>query len=101
VRDGAIGIAAARALGGPRSRATRLLRTPLDGPVEISVRAADGAPLRVLLRDRDSGRTLAHAATGADGSAEISYSNCGHAALRLEVRATSGPASFEAAITRP
>lgn len=52
-------------------------------------------------RDRERGRTLARAATGPDGRAEISYSNCGHAALSVEVRAIDGPASFEAELARP
>jgi len=81
--------------------ATRLLRTPLDGPVSVSLEASAGAPVSVTLRDPQTGRLLAHSLAGPDDGAHIAYSNCGHAALRLEVHALSGPADFQAAIARP
>lgn len=101
VRSGALGVAAGRVAGNPPWVASRLVRTPLDGPVAVSLQAPEGAGLALSLRDPERGRILAHAATGREGSAHLSYSNCGHAALRLEVRATSGPANFQAAIARP
>jgi hypothetical protein len=101
VRSGAVGIDAARAVGDPPWRASHLIRTPLDGPVSVSLQAPAGADLSLSLRDPVTGRTLARAATGPDGSARLAYSNCGHAALRLEVSATGGPVAFRAAIVRP
>ena len=100
-RSGALAVGAGRALGPKRWLATRLVPTPLDGPVSVSLRAAPGARLVAELRDPAGRRTLARAATDPDGAAELSYSNCGHAALRLEVRAVSGPADFETTIARP
>jgi hypothetical protein len=77
------------------------IRTPLDGPVTVSLEASPGASLLVVLRDPERGRVLARARTDADGRASLSYSNCGHASLRLEVRSTGLAATFRAAITRP
>ena len=83
--------------------ASRAIPTPLDGPVSVSAAShAALAPACVAtLRDPSDDRLLAHAATDPTGSADLGFSNCGHAALRLEVRATSGPADFQAAIARP
>gem|GEM_PF-1924120 len=100
-RSGAIGVGAGHAVGDPPWLAVRHLRTPLDGAVSVSVRAAEGSSVAVTLRDRDRGRVLARVATGPEGSAEISYANCGADALRVEVRALDGPAAFEAELTRP
>ena len=100
-RAGPLGIGAGHAVGAPRWVASRLIRTPLDGPVSISLQAPAGAGLVTTLRDQSDDRVLAHAATDPSGAADLSFSNCGHAALRLEVRATSGPADFEATIARP
>jgi hypothetical protein len=100
-RSGAIGVGAGRAVGDPPWLATRVLRTPLDGLVAVSVRTPAGARVSVTLRDRELGRPLARGVTGPDGRAEISYSNCGADVLRVEVRAIDGPASFEAELTRP
>jgi hypothetical protein len=101
VRSGPVGIAAGQAVGDPPGVASRLVRTPLDGPVTVSLQAAEGAGLALSVRDPVNGRVLARSVTGPDGGARIAYSNCGHAALRLELRATSGPAEFRAAIARP
>ena len=90
-----------RVAGRPPWVATRLLRTPLDGPVSVELRARGGARLAVALRDPAHGRLLARAATGPDGLARLSYSNCGHAALRLDVRAAGTATSFDATIARP
>ncbi len=100
-RPDAFGVAAAQAVDGPPSVSSRLIHTPLDGPVSISLQAPEGAGLVATLRDPTDDRALARAATDPSGAASLSYSNCGHAALRLEVRATSGPADFQAAIARP
>ena len=88
-------------LAAPISIDSRQIPTPLDGRVSVALQTTVGAQLSVTLRDAASDRTLARAVTDAGGGARIAYSNCGHAALRLEVRATSGPADFQAAITRP
>jgi len=101
IRSGAVGVGTGRAVGNPPWVASHLVRTPLDGPVTVSLQASEGAGLSLSLRDPEHGRILGRAATGPDGSARIAYSNCGHAALRLEVRATSGPVSFQAVIARP
>ena len=101
--DAHAGLDGATAVGAPPSLASRLIRTPLDGTVSVTVQAPPGAELAVSLRDPDRGRgrVLAHAATGATGSAELSYSNCGHAALRLDVRSLQGAGVFEATVVRP
>lgn len=91
----------ARVVEGDSWIAARAIHTPLDGPVTVSLEAPPGAPLLVALRDPERGRILARARTDADGRAVLSYSNCGRASLRLEVRSTGAPASFRAAITRP
>ena len=100
-RAGPLGVGVGRAVGAPPWIASLLVRTPLDGPVSIALRASAGARLVVTLRDPGEDRVLARTATDAAGGADLTYSNCGHAALRLEVRATSGPADFEATIARP
>jgi hypothetical protein len=101
VRAGPIGVGSARAVGDLPWVASRLVRTPLDGTVTVALQAPAGAGLSLSLRDPERGRVLARAATGPDGSARLSYANCGRAALRLEVRATGGPTSFQATIARP
>jgi hypothetical protein len=101
VRAGALALGPGTPVGGSSWVDSHLIRTPLDGPVSISLQATAGARVLATLRDPDDGRTLAHAATDAGGSADLTYSNCGHDALRLEVRAASGPADFQAAIARP
>ena len=100
-RAGAVAIAANRAAGDPAWVSTRLARTPLDGTVTVSLQVPEGASLSLSVRDPENGRVLAHTATGPDGSAHLSYSNCGHASLRLEARATSGAVDFQATIARP
>jgi hypothetical protein len=90
-----------RAVGGGSSIASRAIQTPLDGPVTASLEASPEVPLLVMLRDPEFGRILARTRTDAEGKASLSYSNCGHASLQLEVRSSSAPAGFRAAITRP
>jgi hypothetical protein len=63
VRSGALAVGAGRALGPRGWLATRLVRTPLDGPVSVSLRATPGARLVAELHDPAGGRTLARAAT--------------------------------------
>jgi len=100
-RAGPLAIGVGHAVGAPPSVSSHLISTPLDGPVSISLQAPEGAGLVAILRDSNTDRALARAATDPSGAAALSYSNCGHASLRLEVRATSGPADFEATIARP
>jgi hypothetical protein len=69
--------------------------------VSVALQSSPGTGLRLILRDPERGRVLAHAATDAEGNASLSYSNCGHAALTLDVRGATGSSGFRAAITRP
>jgi hypothetical protein len=101
VRTGALGIGAGRPVDDPSWIDSRVIRTPLDGRVSVSLQATPGARLVATLRDPVGDRALAWAATDPSGAADLTYSNCGHAALRLEVRTASGPADFQAAIARP
>ncbi len=99
-RAGSLAVGGARAVAGRDWLAARTIRTPLDGPVSVSVDGAPGA-LAVSLRDPQSDRVLARATSDAAGSAVLAYSSCGHDSLRLEVRATGAATAFTAAITRP
>lgn len=101
VSSGPVGIGAAKAVGDTSWVDSSPLRTPLDGPVSVSLQAPAGAQLALTLHEGDNGRALASARTSPAGSAQLSYMNCGHAALRLEVRSIAGGASFQAAIARP
>jgi hypothetical protein len=87
-------------LSGPRPVASRAVRTPLDGPVSASLQASPGAALGLVLRDSGGGRVFARATTNPTGEASLTYSNCGHDSLRLEVHAQT-PTPFQASITRP
>jgi len=89
-RAGALAVGAGRAVGDPPWVASHVIRTPLDGRVAVSLQASPGARLVATLRDPAGGRPLARAATDPTGATELSYSNCGRAAVRLEVRAASG-----------
>jgi hypothetical protein len=80
---------------------SRLVRTPLDGPVSVSIQAPTGTDLSVFLRDPEHGRVLSRATTGEAGSAELSYANCGNASLRLEVRSLRGAGAFTATVVKP
>ncbi len=100
-RAGALGIGIGKPVGEPPWVDSHVIRTPLDGRVSISLQAPAGAGLVATLRDPAGDRALARAATDPSGAAELSYSNCGHDALRLEVRAVSGPAGFQASIAHP
>ncbi len=101
-RGARIAIGPGKAVGASPWVDSQAVRTPLDGPVSVALQASAGASLTIVLREPAGGRVLAHSTTAPDGSARLSYSNCGHAALRLEVRATAATtSSFQAAITRP
>jgi hypothetical protein len=80
---------------------SRLVPTPLDGRVSVTLQAPPGAEFAVTLREPESGRVLARAGTGEGGTAQISYANCGHDSLRLEVRSLHGAGAFEAAVVKP
>jgi hypothetical protein len=84
--------------GGPS--AVRTIKTPLDGPVEASISAATGAPFTAVLRDRETGRVLAHVGSDPEGQARLDFTNCGHDALRLTLHGAAG-AELSASITRP
>jgi hypothetical protein len=98
---GSPSVGAGRAVAGRGWIDSDAIRTPLDGPVSVSFAASPGAELVVVLRDPVRGRVLARALTDAEGRANLSYSNCGHASLLLEARSSAGAGSFRAAITRP
>lgn len=99
--DGGAAIGPGRAVGDLAWVDSRLLRTPLDGPVSVSLQAPPGAALALVLRDPAAGRVLSRASTDSSGAAALTYPNCGHAALRLEVRATQADATFHTTISRP
>jgi len=69
--------------------------------VTVSLQASPGARLTLALRDPQSDRKLASAVTDPAGAARLSFSNCGRASLRFEVRAASGSAGFQVSITHP
>ena len=101
-RRGRVGIAGGRTVGPVPWVAERRVRTPLDGNVSVTLSAAPEADYVVTLRDPDTGRALARAATAGSGQATLSFANCGHAHLELEVRNAAGSAgSFQATIERP
>lgn len=96
-----IGIDASREVGPRPWVAKRRLRAPLDGKIDVSLSAPQGVAYRVVLRDAITRRALAHAATDEAGSGNFSFPNCGHHALRLEVRSLHGGGPFTATIVRP
>lgn len=105
-REGASGpagtaIGGAVAVGAIPGSFSRTIATPLDGRVTVSVQAPAGADLLVSLRDPSSERPLARASSGEGGTAELSYANCGHDSLRLEVRSLSGDGSFTGTLVKP
>jgi len=95
------GLDSATAVGRPPWVAERLIDTPLDGQVSVSVQAPVGADYAVILRDAEAGRVLSRASTGNAGTAEISYGNCGHSSLLLEVRSLRGSGPFRATVVKP
>jgi hypothetical protein len=99
--DGEVGIGPGRALGPPSWVDSRLLSTPLDGPVSVSLQAPPGTAVVVSSPGPGGNRDLATALTDASEEATLAYSNCGHAALRLEVRADGNGGPFQAVIARP
>jgi hypothetical protein len=99
--SGDYSVGSAQVAGMPPWVDAHLVRTPLDGPVTVSLHSPPTAPLDVVLRDSRDGRVLSRAATESNGEASLSYANCGHASLRLEVRSTAALADFQASISRP
>ncbi|MFN8217041.1 MAG: hypothetical protein U0R71_10660 [Solirubrobacterales bacterium] len=95
------GLSSAIAVSPAPGTAARLVRTPLDGTVAVSVRATAGGELDVILRDAAGGRVLRRAVAGAEGAGTLSYPNCGHDSLWLEVRSGGGDGGFEATISTP
>jgi hypothetical protein len=96
-----VGLGVARAIGPKPWVAERRLRAPLDGNVEVTVSAPQGAAYGVVLRDASTRRILARAATGDAGTADFIYPNCGHSALEIEVRSLQGGGPFTAKIVKP
>jgi hypothetical protein len=95
-------ISSARSLGPPSGTTTETLSTPLDGQVTVDLTNAPSAPLSVRLVDPETGRILSRATTDVSGTADLSFQNCGHEALEVQVRNLgAAPASFEAHLTRP
>ncbi len=81
--------------------ASRLVSTPLDGTVSISLTAPAGTAYAVVLRDPASGRILARKVSDEAGSASLAFGNCGHQTLQLEVSSVRGSGPFTANIVRP
>jgi hypothetical protein len=81
--------------------AERFIRTPFDGTVSVSIESPADSEYAAVLRDAEHGRALARAVGGGNGSASVSYANCGHRALLLQVRSLSGEGAFQATITTP
>ncbi len=100
-RVGRVGLGGAQIVGLKPWEAIRRVRTPLDGTVEVSVTAPAGADYAVALRDARTNRVLSRASTGDGGTAGVSYGNCGHGALRVQVRSLYGNGPFTASIVRP
>jgi hypothetical protein len=101
VSHGRIGVAGGRTVGPLPWVAERRVRTPLDGNVAVTVTATPDDELVAILRDPESGRALARAATAGSAAAELTYSNCGNDQLELEVRSVGGGGGFQAVIERP
>jgi len=99
--DAQAGIDSASVVGAPPWIAEQVITTPLDGTVSVSLQAPAGADFAVALRDSESGRVVSQGTTGEGGSTEISYGNCGHASLRLEVRSLHGGGPFQATVVKP
>jgi hypothetical protein len=99
--DGAASLSSARSLGVPPGTVGKSLATPLDGEVAVSLTTAPGTPLAVRLVDPATGHVLARADTDVTGAASLTFQNCGHESLQLQVRSRAGAASFTAQITRP
>jgi hypothetical protein len=100
--SGRSAISSARSLGPPSGTTTETLPTPLDGEVAVTLTTAPSTPLAVRLVDPETGRPLAAATTNVSGAADLSFQNCGHEALEVQVRDLgTAPASFEATLTRP
>jgi hypothetical protein len=98
---GRIRVAGGRAVGPRPWIARRQVRTPLDGNVTVTLTAPPEADYVAVLRDPETGRALARAATAGTGTAQLTYSNCGRASLELDVRGRDGSGPFQAAIVRP
>jgi hypothetical protein len=94
-------IGAAAVVGIPPWEVRRTLETPLDGDVAVALTAPATAAVNFSLRDRGTGRVLAHGRAEPGQSREISYSNCGRDDLSLVVRSVHGAGTFEAIVRRP
>ena len=68
------------------ARRPKTLSTPLDGEVTVSLTTSSSTPLAVRLVDPETGRTLARGATDATGAATLTFQNCGHESLEVQVR---------------
>jgi hypothetical protein len=95
------GVVSAIAVGQPSWVGSRLVHTPLDGRVGVHIQASAGADYAVLLRDSGNGEVLSRASTEEGVATDISYGNCGHDSLLLEVRGLHGAGSFEATVVKP
>ncbi len=95
------GLAGAVAVAPRPGTDSKVIATPLDGNVSASVQAPAEANLAIVLRDAADDRVLARSSSGVGGVASVSYANCGHDALRLEVRTLHGSGSFQATVLRP
>lgn len=101
-RRGRAALAGGRSVGPRPWVAERLLRTPLDGTVSLTVDATGEAPLQVEMRDPDSGRVLGRGVASPGAPASLSFTNCGRSAVRLEVRNLgAAEADFSASVSRP
>jgi hypothetical protein len=98
---GQAGLDSAAIVGRPPWIASRAIETPLDGTVSVSVQAPPGSNFAVALRDSEGGAVLARGATGDGGVADLTYGNCGHSSLTLEVRSLDRGGPFRATVTRP
>jgi hypothetical protein len=98
---GRAGIDSATSVGPPPWVAQRPISTPLDGQVSVSLQAPAGADYAISLHASEGGPVLSRASTGDGGSAEITYGNCGHPSLQLQVRSLHGSGPFRATVVKP
>ncbi len=95
------GLSTAVAVGARPGVASRSISTPLDGTVSVAVTAPTGSEYSVVLRDPETGSPLARSVTDAAGAASLSFADCGHSTLLLEVGSVHGSGPFTANIVRP
>ena len=102
VRRGRAGLAGGHSVGPRPWVAGRLLRTPLDGAVSLTVEANGDSPLQVEMLDPSDGRVLARGVASPGAPASLGFTNCGRSAIRLQVRNLGGGESgFSASVSRP